>query len=79
MSEIANGREVEILTVGRADIFDLLDENAIRAACSERFPGHDLALAAFRRAGGGKLTVLLVEARLRLLHSGQRGDDATSA
>jgi hypothetical protein len=35
------------------DIFDLLDEDAIREVCGQRFPGHGIALRDFKRAGGG--------------------------
>jgi hypothetical protein len=48
------GRAVEILTIGEADIFDLLDEDAIRAITPRRsFEGHETARRAFRDAGGG--------------------------
>ena len=56
-AEIETGRQVEIVTVGKSDIFDLLDEDAIRQVCSDKFPGHDAALRDFRRAGGGNASV----------------------
>jgi energy-coupling factor transporter ATP-binding protein EcfA2 len=56
--ELEHDRSIEILTVGAPDIFDILDEDAIRqvASSSNRlptFPGHDQARAEFERDGGG--------------------------
>jgi hypothetical protein len=51
-------RQIEILTVGAPDIFDLLDVDAIRATVGRRkgrpsFPGHAAARAQFDQGVGG--------------------------
>jgi energy-coupling factor transporter ATP-binding protein EcfA2 len=56
--ELEHDRSIDILTVGAPDIFDLLDEDAIRRVSStsarlKAFPGHEQARAQFERCGGG--------------------------
>jgi energy-coupling factor transporter ATP-binding protein EcfA2 len=59
--EFEHGREIEILTVGVPDIFDLLDEDLIRGSASKHFrghsfPGHTQAHDEFVARGGGNAT-----------------------
>lgn len=51
-AELAHDRQIELLTIGKADIFDVLSEDVIRAMYPD-FPGHAEAKAAFAEAGGG--------------------------